>query len=538
MALSVAAALQLEVFSRTTVRVYAGEENLDHTIRWVHPVEIPDIAQFLTGGELLLTAGLGVGRTTSEQRRYIHEVSAAGAAALIIELSGRAFTTMPRALVDEARQLGFPLVGLADELPFVEVSAQVHELIAEERNSDLVAFERLNAEFIQLLLASRSHVSFAEALAHHVGSPVVLEDTEHQVVAYAGGTAGTDLLMKNWGLHARMAHQAGAPGGQHNKSSMVQSHDEPGCTRRMIVLRGEAWGWIHVFHGAGGLPGVHAYALDRAADAIAIALLGDRESGARASQRQSSLVNRLLLGDITGEQFVDRALRVGRDLRDRPLAVVVLCKEPDSDGVAEAVLEAALKSLKIPAVMADIGEYVLAVVGLTGQLSATQLTEHLDRGGARAGVSRSGPAAQLADAARQARTAASIAATRDEPTALHFDRLGVLRLLVALAEGPELTRYVDDELGPLLRHDASDTNPLLPTLRAYLAADGNKSRAADALFIQRRTLYYRIERLNTLLGRSVDDPEVRGGLSLALQSLDLVESTQQLPAPGPRTPLA
>jgi purine catabolism regulator len=218
--------------------------------------------------------------------------------------------------------------------------------------------------------------------------------------------------------------------------------------------------------------------------------------------------------------------------------VVVLCKEPDSDGVAEAVLEAALKSLKIPAVMADIGEYVLAVVGLTGQLSATQLTEHLDRGGARAGVSRSGPAAQLADAARQARTAASIAATRDEPTALHFDRLGVLRLLVALAEGPELTRYVDDELGPLLRHDASDTNPLLPTLRAYLAADGNKSRAADALFIQRRTLYYRIERLNTLLGRSVDDPEVRGGLSLALQSLDLVESTQQLPAPGPRTPLA
>ncbi|MBO3682136.1 PucR family transcriptional regulator [Streptomyces sp. NEAU-YJ-81] len=536
MALSVAAALQLEVFSRTTVRVYAGEENLSHTVRWVHPVEIPDIAQFLTGGELLLTAGLGVGRTSSEQRRYIREVSAAGAAALVIELSGRAFTTMPAALVDEARQLGFPLIGLADELPFVEVSAQVHELIVDERNSDLVAFERLNADFIQLLLASRSHVSFAEALAHHVGSPVVLEDTDHRVVAYAGGTAGTDLLTKNWGLHARMAHRADAPGGQHNKSSMVQSHDEPGCTRRMIVLRGEAWGWIHVFHGEGELPGVHAYAMDRAADAIAIALLGDRESGARASQRQSSLVNRLLLGDITGEQFVDRALRVGRDLRDRPLAVVVLCKEPDSD-VAEAMLESALKSLKTPAVMADIGEYVLAIVGLTGQLSAAQLTERLDQCGARAGVSRSGPAAQLTDAARQARTAASVAATRDRPTALHFDRLGVLRLLVALAEGPELTRYIDDELGPLLRHDATETNPLLPTLRAYLAADGNKSRAADTLFVQRRTLYYRIERLNGLLGRSVDDPEVRGSLSLALQALELMESTQQLPPPAPRKPI-
>ncbi|MEV6588727.1 PucR family transcriptional regulator [Streptomyces acidicola] len=537
MALSVAAALQLEVFSRTTVRVYAGEENLTHTIRWVHPVEIPDIAQFLTGGELLLTAGLGVGRTTSEQRRYIREVSAAGAAALVIELSGRAFTAMPAALIDEAKRLGFPLIGLADELPFVEVSAQVHELIADERNSDLIAFERLNADFIQLLLASRSHVSFAEALAHHVGSPVVLEDTDHQVVAYAGGTVETDLLMKNWGLHARMAHRAGTPGGQHNKSAMVQSHDEPGCTRRMIVLRGEAWGWIHVFHGDGDLPNAHAYALDRAADTIAIALLGDRESGARASHRQSSLVNRLLLGDITGEQFVDRALRVGRDLRDRPLAVVVLCKEPEPDRAAEGVLESLLKSLRTPAVTADLGEHVLAVVGLTGQLSAPQLADHLDRDGARAGVSRGVPPAQLPDAARQARTAASVAATRESPATLHFDRLGVLRLLVALAQGPELKRYVDDELGPLLRHDATETNPLLPTLRAYLAADGNKSRAAEALFVQRRTLYYRIERLDGLLGRSVDDPEVRGGLSLALQALNLLESTEQAPAAGPRRPL-
>ncbi|WP_371538572.1 PucR family transcriptional regulator ligand-binding domain-containing protein [Streptomyces sp. NBC_01023] len=521
MALSVAAALQLEVFSRTEVRVYAGEENLDRTIRWVHPVEIPDVARFLTGGELLLTAGLGVGRTAGEQRRYVQEVSAANAAALVVELGGRAFTTMPSALVDEARQLGLPLIGLVDELPFVEVSAQVHELISDERNADLLAFERLNADFIQLLLASRSHVSFAETLAHHVGSPVVLEDTDHQVVAYAGGTADTDLLMKNWGLHARMAHRTGAPS-EHSRSTVVQSHEEPGCTRRMIVLRGEAWGWIHVFNGRAALSGAHAYALDRAADTIAIALLGDRESGARASHRQSSLINRLLLGDITGEQFVDRALKVGRDLRDRPLAVAVVCKEPGDDHSARLALEPVLKSMKLPAVLADTGDQVLAVVGLTHQVSGQQLTEQLDAQGARAGVSRSGPAEHLVDAARQARTAASVAVTREKPTTLHFDRLGVLRLLVALADGPELHRYVDVELGPLLQHDATETNALLPTLQAYLAADGNKTRAAEALFIQRRTLYYRIERLNALLGRSVDDPEVRGGLSLALRALDLM----------------
>jgi purine catabolism regulator len=60
MAMSIETALQLEVFSRVAVTVHAGQRNLDRSVRWVHPTEIPDIAQFLSGGEMLLTAGLGI----------------------------------------------------------------------------------------------------------------------------------------------------------------------------------------------------------------------------------------------------------------------------------------------------------------------------------------------------------------------------------------------------------------------------------------------------------------------------------------------
>ena len=74
----------------------------------------------------------------------------------------------------------------------------------------------------------------------------------------------------------------------------------------------------------------------------------------------------------------------------------------------------------------------------------------------------------------------------------------------------------------LLAHDASTANPLLPTLRAYLACDGNKSQAAEKLFVQRRTLYYRLERLEGLLGKSLEDPETRQGLALAVRALDFL----------------
>jgi purine catabolism regulator len=514
MTLSIEAALELEIFTRTPFRVFAGWENLHREIRWVHPVEVPDIARFLTGGEMLLTAGFGVGSSPAQQRKYMREINAAGAAVLVIELSGRVFTTMPQAVIEEAESLRFPLVGLDREIPFVEVSAQVHEVLVDARVAELTAFERLNQTFMQLLLDSRDQMSFTEALAHEVGSPVILEDINHEIIAYAGGTADSDATLRNWGLHARVVHGA----------AQLGSTASQGCVRRPVVLRGERWGWLHVMHGTGQLGTAGGYALDRAAVSIAITLLSDRESGARIAQRQNSLINRLLLGDINGEQFVSGALRIGRDLRDRPLVVMFVCKEPASNSRTEQALESLLRPIRVPAVIADVGDTFMAVCGLPRQLSEQQLIDHLGASRIWAGLSRVGSPAELPNAVHQARSAASVAATKSDAAVLRFDELGVLRLLVSLARGPELASYVDDELGTLLAHDAATPHPLLPTLRAYLESDGKKSRAAEVLFVQRRTLYYRLERLEALLGKSLDDPNARQALELAVRGFDLLQS--------------
>ena len=171
-----------------------------------------------------------------------------------------------------------------------------------------------------------------------------------------------------------------------------------------------------------------------------------------------------------------------------------------------------------------MGDVVIAVVGLTTQLSEQELIAHLEQRGERAGVSRRCAPGGLPDAIRQARTAVSVAGTHEKGTVLHFDRLGILRLFVALAQGEELGRFVEDELGVILDHDADAANPLLPTLRAYLGCDANKARAAEQLFVQRRTLYYRLERLTALLDKSLDAPEVRQDLALAIRALDFLRS--------------
>ena len=280
------------------------------------------------------------------------------------------------------------------------------------------------------------------------------------------------------------------------------------------MLRGERWGWLHVLHGGEPMVGTAGYALDRAADGIAIALLGARESGAKSAQRQNALVSRLLLGDVSGDAFVTRALRIGRDLRDRSLLVVFVCKETPPNNTSEEAMEDMCRALRIPAVVADLGEHTLAIMGLSKAAPEKRVVERLTALGVRAGVSRPVDAGQLPTAVEQARSAASVAAARPDNAVHRFDDLGVLRLLASLAGGPELARYIEDELGPVLKHDANATNPLLPTLRTYLNCDGNKSQAAQSLFVQRRTLYYRLERITNLLGRSLDEPRHPTGARL------------------------
>ena len=83
---------------------------------------------------------------------------------------------------------------------------------------------------------------------------------------------------------------------------------------------------------------------------------------------------------------------------------------------------------------------------------------------------------------------------------------------------------LESELGPLLEYDATHSRPLIPTLVAYLHHACSKSATARALHIERRTLYYRLEHIERLLDRPLEDPAGRLRLEVALQGLGILRT--------------
>jgi purine catabolism regulator len=98
---------------------------------------------------------------------------------------------------------------------------------------------------------------------------------------------------------------------------------------------------------------------------------------------------------------------------------------------------------------------------------------------------------------------------------LYYGDLSVYRLLFQLEQSPEVIAFQEETIGPLLEYEGSAE--LLHTLETYFEHNGNLSQTAEALFIHRNTLIYRMERIAAITNLDLDNPENRLAIQLALR---------------------
>ncbi|MES4907560.1 MULTISPECIES: PucR family transcriptional regulator [unclassified Streptomyces] len=145
-----------------------------------------------------------------------------------------------------------------------------------------------------------------------------------------------------------------------------------------------------------------------------------------------------------------------------------------------------------------------------------------DRGAAPPGddlvIGLSAPAGPTAAAAayRQAEQALSVARRRGRMLVEH-EEVAAGSVLPLLADDA-VRAFADGMLRALREHDATGRGDLVASLRAWLSRHGQWDAAAADLGVHRHTLRYRMRRVEEILGRSLDDPDVRMELWLALKA--------------------
>lgn len=533
--------LTYEPFRRAAALVVAGENDLERPVRWVHISEMPDPARLFQGSELLLTQGRGISSEEAEQRRWIRSLVEAGIAGVAVEV-GVAFPSLPRALVHQARQDGLPLIRLTHPAYFMDMTEAVHSAIVNAHYGTLQRAESINRRFSRLALEGAGLSSMIAELARAVDHPVVLSDESHEIVAFAPQDAGFTALLRGWSAHARVGHSEALDGAPTSASAAGID-----CVWVPIVVRGELSGTLHMLELDGEVEEVDRLALDRAAAAIGLAFA---YASASHLEYQRDDARSVFVRDLLGGHYADiREMRLkaaGFGLQLTGEFRVLILRPLDSPAYrsnerAERVVHpfrtisnAVSRAFGLdtqPLVASDSGQLVvlLPTPHRTGndddvrRRTVDMVEDCAKRHGIQllVGLGDSSSVVGLPQAFADASATIRYAVrTRRRRCVLSPDELGIDRLLLELDQGPALCRHIERELGAILDHDATSRSPLLPTLIAFLNHDGRKADAARALNIERRTLYYRLDRIEELIKGSLHDIDTRLRLLIAVRGRD------------------
>ncbi|WP_407561518.1 PucR family transcriptional regulator [Streptomyces sp. 184] len=133
-----------------------------------------------------------------------------------------------------------------------------------------------------------------------------------------------------------------------------------------------------------------------------------------------------------------------------------------------------------------------------------------------AGVSAPAGPAVVTVAYKQAEQALSVARRRGRVLVEHEDVTA--GSVVDLLADDAVQAFADGTLRALREHDERGRGDLVASLRAWLSRHGQWDAAAADLGVHRHTLRYRMRRVEEILGRSLDDPDTRMELWLALKA--------------------
>ncbi|OUC79746.1 PucR family transcriptional regulator [Gordonia lacunae] len=491
-------------------RILSGHERLDAPVRWVHSSEIYEIGPLLTGGELLLTTGLGLrGLDAGTRKHYVQDLAQRGVAAVAIEV-GRTFEAVPDEMVRAGSAARLPIIELRAVVPFIDVCRAVNTAIAAREVDGLRARSELVDALHDDLSAGAGVASMLGHVAEILGAPVVLVSTSDALLS----AHGVDDDSAAW----RIVDRAVAEATVHSKGRPMA---------RMVV--GER-------HDARPHPFAESL-LRAAAGPVAVGLT-------RTGVRGSALAARLV------EDLVDGRPMRPADLRTRlagagvpvvgPTVVVPLAAEaPDPRMADAAVAGAALDSVARSIVDATV--YALAAVsaggGHGGGDPVDRVVSSLVTQGNRLGRmtivvgnpcvmddlgGTTDPAAILSESLRRCGRQLGLAAPASA-------RLGADRRVFTSREllADDAVRVLDPAIRaelrslvlPLLDNDGRSSSDLVRTLSVHLSNGCSATRSAAALHIGRQSLYQRIERIRTLLGFDPTEPAVYASVMLALRSV-------------------
>lgn len=544
--LCVSDVLALDLLQAGDPEVLAGAGSMQRPVRWVHIAEDAGTSTLLEGGELVLTTGMNFRHSAPAARDFLNRFFDAGAAAIVVEIAGGTADGVQRsvaAMREAARTSTGVVVVLHSRVRYVQVTEQVHRILMDQQLSRVQRARNVHEVYTALSLHNATEQHIVDQTAELLGVPVVFEDGGHRVLSFNTADREPAAVLQGWQEHSRWvpftdttSADVSQPGGSEADADKAAAKSTEGMggswLQTPVGVRGQRWGRLVV--PAPRIDEADAVqVLERAGQALTMARMAGRDRAELLHQARSGLLHELRQSPAPGEkEALARAAALGLAEGAAYVPVVVrLDRQPGESPTGLQLRERELlgwvereaTSAGIPVLAASIhaGSLGLLVSVPARELESSRLERifgtavpELAHSAVGVGASNSSlvsAAAQLAEAHQVAEIAATLEIRQRQY--YRFADVRLRGLLSVLADDARVRLFAFAELSGLLepRDEVS-----LGLLEAFLRHGGNKTELARSGYMSRQALYPRLARLEKKLGVSLDDPESRAALHVAI----------------------
>lgn len=558
MGLRVSEILKLPILA--DAKVVAGKKGMGREVSSVTVGEVPDIGDWLTGGELVLSTFFAVDTDPEAQADYTQRIIKSGAAALLVK-PGRFIKAVDPGIIKLGNSSEFPIVEIPAEIRWTHIVTAISERIVGEHVAHLQRSQVIHQRLLDVVIGGGSWQQIADTTAELLERPVVLEDSFHEVLAKAVPEGDDGAIIDEFeplkaGNGDRKQKGRKRPERYH-RIPLVKGRKFPARVSVPVTVSHDVLGYVCSYETDVHLNELDLVALEGAATVAAVEMGREMVRLEAETRLRGDFVDDLVANEFdAGPTMLQRASYLGGDLSRGCLVLIAdidafgdyvrgrKLKEQEVQqiknrffgGVKQIIRahhENALLTPKSDNVIAflpplpggDSEKFMSVTRGTAAQIQR-RCQELLPDLTVSVGLGRfHGDPVETRRAYREAQSALQVSQRLGERNAIAtFDDMGIYKLLIsALEEDPEEVRsFYKETIARVEEYDSKHKSDLLGTLESYLAHNRSVAATAKSLYTHRHTIRYRLGRIADLTGLDIQKSEDQEKLSFGLKAMRLL----------------
>lgn len=517
--------------------VQTGEASLQtQPVEWVSVIETP-VENFVRENELVLTTGIGCGEDEERFLQFVHDIAASNAAALAIAM-GRFVKHIPDRVLHYASTHGLILLEIPWELRFADLIQSVLLQMEQRKQKEIEQAESLRKQLLEMILNGTTFHQIAEHVSHVFDAPILLLDRRGVI---RGKSENSDQLERIW--HSSFSHEVIAyqPSVHASSGSSKWLHDDESAALQLVIRSaGEIQGYLLIGTASEEHTLEQQMALfEHVTTAVALHFLHEHAAKETEWRLQGDFVWSLAKGDVSSwDTALSRAKSLGYQVH---LPYLCLTAMPENisqlyqqdreqigtfdhwlQGVTRCLEEEAYdvaKSLHLQVMATYAKEYLIVFLEVVQDRSTETAYTYIQSFQQRMnllfphlffswGISKTSGYKQFHESFEEARKALTVGRKQRGPgcQSLYADTR-IDRVLFSLIDNQELREMTDSLLHSLLVYSVDRKIDLVKTFQTYHRNKSNVSQTARQLNLHRQSLLYRLRKIESLTGCSLNNPD-------------------------------